>query len=671
VSAVLSASSIAKRYGELEALTDISFEVRAGEIVAVLGPNGAGKTTLLSILARVQPPSSGALGGDARGVGWAPQQPALYSKLSVAENIELFARLERLPDPAAAVARMLDQTGLADRADELVGRLSGGNRQRVNVALGLMADPPVLALDEPSASLDPAQRERLWEFIAGLARGGTALRRSGARAHRWAAAVRRQPKRAAACRRRGARGRPRAGAGRVPRARPRTERRMRWMLRKDLLILRRSRLLVALLIVYPVAIALLIGFAISRSPSRPRVAIVDETPPGETVAVGSQRVPVSRYAEELFAQVDSVHASSRSQAIGQIKSGAVIAAVIIPSNIAARLSSAIEQAQLEVLYNGDALEQSLVQSTLNSALAEANRGFSQQIQRAAAKAIEALLQGGHSGILGAPEDLIGLGEIPTSLRAIIAREPRGHTRSELERIEAFAGFAAQNLTLAKRVLTTIGQPIAVKSTLLHGRRTPLNTFAVVVAVSVSLMFVCVLLAAGGVALEREERALGRLIRGPPALLSRSALLVEKTLLAAVCSFLLALAMLAGIGAFVSLDWGRVGLWLAALALGALAFGALGVAIGALAREVRAASLLAFLLSLPVAFLALVPSGAVSGAFNDAIGVVSFLFPFKAALQALDAAVNGAAPSIGGSLLHLAGLAALFGLLARAGLRHAD
>ncbi len=446
---------------------------------------------------------------------------------------------------------------------------------------------------------------------------------------------------------------------------------MRWMLRKDLLTLRRSRLLVALLIVYPVAIALLIGFAISRSPSRPRVAIVDETPPGETVAVGNQRVPVSRYAAELFAQVDSVHASSRAQAIGEIKSGAVIAAVIIPSNIAARLSSAIEQAQLEVLYNGDALEQSLVQSTLSSALAEANRAFSQQIQRAAAKAIEALLQGGDSGILGAPENLIGLGEIPASLRAIIAREPRGHTRSELERIEAFAGFAAQNLTLAKRVLTTIGQPIAVKSTLLHGRRTPLNTFAVVVAVSVSLMFVCVLLAAGGVALEREERALGRLIRGPPALLSRTTLLMEKTLLAAVCSFLLALAMLAGIGAFVSLDWARVPLWLAALALGALAFGALGVAIGALAREVRAASLLAFLLSLPMAFLALVPSGAVSGAFNEAIGVVSFLFPFKAALQALDAAVNGAAPSIGGSLVHLAGLAVLFGLLARAGLRHAD
>ncbi len=446
---------------------------------------------------------------------------------------------------------------------------------------------------------------------------------------------------------------------------------MRWLLHKDLVILRRSRLLVALLVVYPVAIALLIGLAISRSPARPRVAILDESPPGETVQVGSQRVAVSDYARQLFDQVQSVHVSSRGQAIAQIKSGDVIAAVLIPSNIAARLSSSVQAAQLEVLYNGDALEQSLVQSTLNSALAEANRAFSQQIQQAAAKAIEALLKGGRSGILGAPEDLIGLGQIPGSLQAIIARQSPGHTRRELERIDAFAGFAAQNLSLSKRVLSTIGQPIDVKSTLLHGRRTPLNTFAVVVAVSVSLMFVCVLLAAGGVALEREERTLGRLTRAPPALVSRSELLAEKGLLAAGCAFVLALAMLAGVGAFVALDWSRVELWAVALAFGAMAFGSLGVAIGVLAREVRAASLLAFLLSLPLAFLALVPSGSVSSGFYDAIGVVSFAFPFKASLQALDAAVNGAAPPIGGSLAHLAGLTILFGVLARGGLSRAD
>lgn len=130
------------------------------------------------------------------------------------------------------------------------------------------------------------------------------------------------------------------------------------------------------------------------------------------------------------------------------------------------------------------------------------------------------------------------------------------------------------------MLATVGQPIRVRSTLLHGRRTPLNTFAVVVAVSISLMFVGVLLAAGGVALEREEHALGRLLRG---LVSRQALLAEKALLAAGCALLVAFAMLAGVGAFVALDWSRAALWLAALALGALAFGTLGVAIGALAR----------------------------------------------------------------------------------------
>jgi ABC-2 type transport system ATP-binding protein len=113
--------------------------------------------------------------GDAFAVGWAPQQPALYSKLTVAENMRLFARLERVADPDGEVDRMLEQTGLRERAQELLGRLSGGNRQRVNVAVSLLGDPPVLALDEPSTALDPGQRERLWHFVRGLAEGGTSV----------------------------------------------------------------------------------------------------------------------------------------------------------------------------------------------------------------------------------------------------------------------------------------------------------------------------------------------------------------------------------------------------------------------------------------------------------------------------------------------------------------
>jgi ABC-2 type transport system ATP-binding protein len=163
------------RYGEREALREVSFDAAAGELVAVVGPNGAGKTTLLSIIAGIQRPTSGSVSRIPSEVGWVPQIPALYSKLSVAENLDLFARLEHVSDPAAAVQRMLEQTGLQERAAEQVVRLSGGNRQRVNVAIGLLSRPPVLALDEPSTALDPGQRERLWSFIRGLAADGTSV----------------------------------------------------------------------------------------------------------------------------------------------------------------------------------------------------------------------------------------------------------------------------------------------------------------------------------------------------------------------------------------------------------------------------------------------------------------------------------------------------------------
>jgi ABC-2 type transport system ATP-binding protein len=173
--ATLAARSLSKRFGARPALQEVSFEVRAGELVAVIGPNGAGKTTLLSILAGVLRPSAGEVSRPRGKVGWVPQRIALYSKLSVAENLRLFARLERVSDPEAAVHRMLEQTGLQDRAGEQVNRLSGGNQQRVNIAIGLLCDPAVLLLDEPSASLDPRQRERLWEFIGLLAAGGTTV----------------------------------------------------------------------------------------------------------------------------------------------------------------------------------------------------------------------------------------------------------------------------------------------------------------------------------------------------------------------------------------------------------------------------------------------------------------------------------------------------------------
>ena len=127
------------------------------------------------------------------------------------------------------------------------------------------------------------------------------------------------------------------------------------------------------------------------------------------------------------------------------------------------------------------------------------------------------------------------------------------------------------------------------------------------------MFVTVLLAAGMLALERTENAYARLVRG---LVTPGRLLAEKIVLSGGCAALVTLLMAAFVSLFVHLDWSRFELWVAALALGGLAFGALGVAIGAAAREVSAASLLAFLVSLPIAFVALVPANAVSRNAED-------------------------------------------------------
>jgi ABC-2 type transport system ATP-binding protein len=170
----IAARDLSKSFDGRRALRAVSFEAQSGELLAVIGPNGAGKTTLLTILAGIRRADSGTLAVPGE-VGWVPQQAALYRRLTVAENLRLFARLEGVDDVEAAVERMLEQTGLEERAADQVGTLSGGNQQRVNIAIGLLSAPSVLLLDEPSTGLDPRQRERLWEFVLALAGGGTTV----------------------------------------------------------------------------------------------------------------------------------------------------------------------------------------------------------------------------------------------------------------------------------------------------------------------------------------------------------------------------------------------------------------------------------------------------------------------------------------------------------------
>jgi ABC-type multidrug transport system ATPase subunit len=159
---LLSARSVSRRYGRLAALAPIDLELHSGESVALVGPNGAGKSTLLSLLAGSLRASEGGISitGAAK-VGWLPQRPSHYGRLTARENLVLFARLENVGDPVRRAAELLERFSLP--GDRPSAHLSVGNRQRLSLAIALLGDPNVLLLDEPTASLDPKQRALLWQ----------------------------------------------------------------------------------------------------------------------------------------------------------------------------------------------------------------------------------------------------------------------------------------------------------------------------------------------------------------------------------------------------------------------------------------------------------------------------------------------------------------------------
>jgi ABC-2 type transport system permease protein len=443
---------------------------------------------------------------------------------------------------------------------------------------------------------------------------------------------------------------------------------VRWLFLKDLQILRRSPLLVGLLVIYPVAIGLVMGFAIKSKPQKPKVAFLSQVPRGQGVIdLGSSKVDATKYASQLFQTIDRVSVHSRAEAVAKVRSGEAQAGLIVPPDIVQKLATGLERPTVEVILNiRDPLVQQSVDAKTKSALADANQALSAKLTQVAAGYISLLLSGGEFDLFGQNIPILGLRRsrdvLQASLRALPARSPE---RAQLERVIRFATLAIDNLNLSTQVLRSVASPVQVKRTELAGRAVPIENYAVTIAVVVSLMLITVLLAAGMLALEREEHAYARLVRG---LISREGLLGEKIALAGGAGAAVVLVMVVLAALFVSFGWSRFGLWVLALVGGGLGFAALGVAIGALAREVRAASLLALLLSLPLAFLALVPASAVSGGLHAVLSTISALFPFKPALQALSAALDGTAPGIGVPLLHLLALTAAFGLVARLGLR---
>ncbi len=177
--------NLRKVYDTLTAVDGISFEIKRGEIFGLLGPNGAGKTTTISMLAGILAPTAGEIvvdGHDAskagtevkRAIGVVPQELALYPKLTGKENLDFFGELYGLgkSDLAQRTIQMLDLVGLSDRASSRADTYSGGMKRRLNLAIGLMHDPRLLLLDEPTVGVDPQSRNHIFEGVRALNRQG-------------------------------------------------------------------------------------------------------------------------------------------------------------------------------------------------------------------------------------------------------------------------------------------------------------------------------------------------------------------------------------------------------------------------------------------------------------------------------------------------------------------
>jgi ABC-2 type transport system permease protein len=447
---------------------------------------------------------------------------------------------------------------------------------------------------------------------------------------------------------------------------------MRWLFVKDLEILRRSPLLVGLLIVYPVVIALMIGFALSSPPGKPKVAFYSEVAPGKgKIHFGTQEINVSNYASQLFQSIQPIRVHSREEAIAKVKSGEAQAALIVPGDIVSQIQSLVETGvgtpTVELYLNTkDPLERQFADQAIQSRLNQVEQGVSKQVLRISITDLQQVLNGGTINFAGQNFQLLGLKNSRAIVQRAIAQiPPSSPLRPALKQVVSFSDLAIQGLGLASPVLGSIGNPLTVATTQLAGRTTPTDSYAVAIAVVLSLMLLTLLLAAGLLAIERTEHTYSRLVRG---LITPGRLLGEKIAISAVCAGVVSVLMSALVSLFVHIDWGRFELWVLAVAFAALAFGALGVAIGAIAREVSAASLMALLVSLPIAFVALVPGSAVSSGVKTLLDVIAFVFPFKPALQAVSNAFSGTSPGIVGPLIHLTVLAVVFGVIARVAVR---
>jgi hypothetical protein len=432
------------------------------------------------------------------------------------------------------------------------------------------------------------------------------------------------------------------------------------LLRKDALVLRRSPLLLGILLAYPIAIAVLVGLVASYANSKPRVALVDEDNLPPTVVIGGKRFHVDRTIDEVSKNVKLVRLSPE-QASQQLRSGKVVAVVTVPPGFISTLKAMVRSPQLEVQ-----LSRGTISSRVDQQVQALVYSLNRQLQRAYIgnnlRYVTLILHGGDGTFLGRPFNVLGLERSEQVLRGM-------RQTPDVRRLEDFIHDARLALANTGHALKATAHPIELVRADARGRTWVLSAQVQAYALGLTITFLTLMLAAGSLAAERDENVIGRLARG---LVGLGHLVWAKVALAAVLAMVLGVSIAVAFGVIIEIGgvtggepWRRLPLLVLGLLLAGGALGALGALLGALAREARSASLVALLVVLPIVFLGLIPSEIVPPA-----GWASAALPFSHAVSFFSSALYDLSPwgEVIRQAIWLLVLGAVFGALARLGAR---
>lgn len=431
------------------------------------------------------------------------------------------------------------------------------------------------------------------------------------------------------------------------------------MLHKDLRLLVRTPAVLLILVVFPLLVATLVALALQSDERRPDVAVVNLDTSGRSVAVGNSRLSIDDYVARLSEDVD-VRRLDAGAAASALEAGRVSAVLTIPEGFISDLQSGVRQPALKLdTSRRSPIEADALVRNLESAVYRLNQrlavGYVDQVLRL----VDLVVNGGRLGFFGRTGDALGLRRsrvLVTGVQDRLRAAGQGRAAGELGPLINFIDETQRNLDLAKPAANAIRAPIELRVTESAAGREPLSAFGFAGALLVSLGLAGVLLAAAAMSSEREDQVLVRLGRG---LVSAWALVAEKMVFTAIACLVIGLTLLGGVAVFTDLAVGRWALWLAALAIAGLAFGAFGVLAGALARETRTALLVALMLALPLLALGLLPNAAVASAISQVVPFGPAFDAFQSLL--VDPVVSGG--DLAMTLGHLALLAAVFGAAA--------